>query len=117
MARKVQRDKEWNELQRLKTENKKLRTRISKLRKVIKNIDIEHYQFVQDLLNSENFKEEPVQVTKQSLEKQWQCFKCDKGIMRLITISRAGEPYYFRKCDHCTNKTKMKKYTNEVSGV
>lgn len=110
-------EKEWDEIQKLKAENKKLRTQVGKLRKVIKNIDIEHYQFVQDLLNSENFKDNPVKITKKELEKQWQCYECESGVMRLVTIHRVGEPYYFRKCDNCDNRTKMKKYTDEVQGV
>lgn len=114
---KTKRLKEFDELQKLKEENKKLKKQVSKLRKVINNIDIDHYNFVYDLLNSESFKEKPKKTAEKELEKKWYCFKCENGIMRLAIIHRAQEPYYFRKCDCCENKTKMKKYTEDVEGV
>lgn len=119
MGRKTHnRDKEYDEMQRIKQENKKLREQIGKLRKVIKNIDIEQYNFVQDLLNSETFEEDNTQkIAQKKLEKKWECFTCGKGVMRLITLNRAGEPYYMRKCDKCDNRTKLKKYTNDVEGA
>lgn len=124
MGRKnANRDKDYDEVQKLKQENKQLRTRVRKLHKVIKNIDIEHYKFVQDLLNSQNFNEEGIVKTKsrgdmqKELEMKWLCFDCEKGIMRLTVINKAGEPHYFRRCEHCDKKTKMKKYTSETEGV
>ena len=110
--------KETSDNQRLKHENKKLKKQISKLRKVINSIDIQHYNFVQDLLNSQSFKDDTNDNrVKEKLEKQWECFQCDEGIMRLIMLHRAGEPYYLRKCDKCEHKTRMKKYEDGVEGV
>lgn len=109
--------KEQDQLQKVIEENQRLKKQISKLRKVIKNIDIEHYQFVQDLLNSKTFKENPIKTTKKELEKQWECHQCSEGIMRLIIVHKLREPYYFRKCDNCTNKTKLKKYDDSIKGA
>lgn len=116
MAKKTH-NKEFTDNQRLKEENKRLRTQVSKLRKVINNIDMSHYSFVQDLLNSKDFEAKPAKVTKEEVEKKWQCFNCEDGIMRLLTFSKMGDPYYMRKCDSCDHKTKVKKYTEDVKGV
>ena len=53
----------------------------------------------------------------EELEKIWSCYECEQGVMKLVILNRAGEPYYIRKCNHCDNKTKMKKYTEEITGV
>ena len=59
----------------------------------------------------------PIQTTRYEIEKKWCCFECEDGIMRMVLIGRAGEPYYFRKCDQCGHKTKMKRHTEGVEGV
>lgn len=120
MGRKGHRkDKEWDEIQRLKVDNKKLRGQISKLRKVISRLDFEQYHHVKELLESQQKqnKKATKQQQKQEMEARWRCYECEEGTMRLVVIHRVGEPYYFRKCDHCDNKTKMKKMTEEVEGV
>lgn len=110
--------KEQDKLQKMLAENKRLKAQVSKLRKVIKNIDIEHYKFVQDLLNSDKFVDNTAEIELQKkLEEKWACFTCGKGVMRLVMLNRAGIPHYIRKCDICDNKTKMKKYTEDVEGV
>lgn len=114
---KTKRIKEFDDIQKLKNDNKKLRIQVSKLRKVIKNIDLDHYNFVKDLLESDNFNETPIKVTNKKLEEKWSCYKCDSGILRLIIVNKCGEPYYFRKCDYCENKTKTKKYNEDIKGV
>lgn len=113
-------DKEYDEIQKLKSENKRLKLQVSKLRKVAANIDRHHYTFVQDLLDSEDMQEDTkaaeVQIQRK-MEDKWGCHLCGKGVMRLVILHRAGEPYYIRKCDHCDNKTKLKKYTDDIEGV
>lgn len=119
MGKSYNGDKEWNELRRTKEENKKLRRQNNKLKKVIKNIDIQHYEFVQDLIESQESEDDnhTKKVTQEKLEENWKCHKCDNGIMRLITINRAGNPFYFRRCDSCDNKTKMQRFNEDVEGV
>lgn len=117
MKRRNYNKKEQDQLQKIRQENTKLKKQVAKLRKVINNIDIEHYKFVQDLLNSETFKKKSAPAIQEELEKKWACHQCEEGVMRLIILHRAGEPYYTRKCDSCSNKTKMKRYTEGVEGV
>lgn len=110
-------DKEESDLQKLKAENQTLKRQVSKLKKVINNIDMDHYSFVQDLLNSKDFNDTPIKNTKKEVEKKWSCFKCEEGIMRLMTFSKMGELNYLRKCDCCDNRTKAQPYTEDVEGV
>ena len=119
MARKQRQGREWDDYQKLKAENKKLKGQVSKLRKVISRLDFEQYTNLKELIDSHERQDSALveQQKKQELENKWNCYECGSGVMRLVIIHRAGEPYYIRKCDHCDNKTKMKKYTDEVEGV
>lgn len=111
--------KEWDEIQKLKSENKKLRKENNKLRKVISNVDMERYSFVQDLLVSLDYDEQnkDLKVIEENAEKKWKCYDCLEGLLRLIILFKSGEEFYFRKCDCCNKKTKLKKYTKNVVGL
>lgn len=108
--------KEFDEVQKLKHENKKLRRENSKLRKVIKNVDFERYSFVQDLLTSVDYENDKESI-KQTLEEKWKCYKCGIGILRLIILFKMNKEHYFRKCDNCGKRTKLKEYTKTVEGI
>lgn len=120
MGRKTHtKDRDWDEATKLKVENKRLRNQVSKLRKVISRLDFEQYAHVRDLLEAHE-KEDVKEVSKRekiSLEEKWKCYHCDDGVLRLVMFHRMGKPYYFRKCDGCTHRTKMKPYNEEVEGV
>ena len=118
--RKGGKEKEFTEIQKLKEDNKKLRAQISKLRNLVKNIDANHYEFVNDLMSSDRFNPKTKETKKQlrqKIEEQWKCHECDDGIMRLVVMHRVGEPWYLRKCDCCLHKTKLKKYNEEITGA
>jgi len=112
-------DKDLKEVQLLKEENKKLRRQVRKLRSVISNLDLRQYEFVNDLLKKQT--KENKTCTERSrqkkLEAKWACFECGKGILRLIVLTRLDGTMYFRRCDHCENKTRLKVFTDEVVGV
>lgn len=112
---KKEKDNSW----KLQEENKRLKKQISKLRKVISRLDFEQYQNVREIVEAQERQDEEFikDQRQKSLEERWKCFKCEDGVMRLLVVHRAGNPYYLRKCDCCTNKTKMKKYTDEVEGA
>jgi hypothetical protein len=115
---KSRRLKEWDEVQKLKEEVKKLRRENSKLRKVVSNVDMERYSFVQDLLVSLDYEENnQLKKVEKSLEQKWKCHDCTTGLLRLIILFKAGEEFYFRKCDCCNKRTKLKKYTEGVQGL
>lgn len=111
--------KEWDEIQRLKNENKKLRRENSKLRKVVSNVDMERYSFVQDLLTSLDYDkyDQDLKQVEKSLANKWKCHDCDTGMLKLVILFKAGEEYYFRKCSECSKRTKLKKYTKDVEGI
>ena len=50
---------------------------------------------------------------------KWTCKVCKRGHLKLIIINRHDGQYYFRSCidKDCKNRTKMKKYTEDVEGV
>lgn len=120
MGRKTH-NKDWvdSEIKKHKAENTKLRRQVSKLRKVISRIDLDHYQFIKDLLESQEKQDQDFsqEQKKKGLENRWKCYDCEDGILRLVTVMKAGEPYYLRKCDSCGKKTKTKKYTEDIEGV
>ena len=47
-------------------------------------------------------------------ERSWECYKCDDGTLRLIIINKRNEEWYFRSCNNCKNRTRMKKYKKGV---
>jgi len=119
MKRTHKNDKELKEVQCLKQENKKLRRQVRKLRKVISKIDIEQYEFIKDLMESQA-KEDSLparKAEKEQLEKKWECHNCEDGILRIFVFNRKDGCFYLRKCDVCGKRTKMQKFTDHVEGV
>lgn len=117
--RKPANDKELKEVQWLRRENQKLRKNIASLRKQLSRIDVDRYQHVCEIL--EEYDNEPETFDPkeklETLKKRWECHDCKEGILKLIMVSKLGEPYYFRKCTSCSKKTKLKKYTEDVEGI
>jgi hypothetical protein len=112
-------DKEIKEVQRLKRENQVLRKQISSLRKQLSRVDVDRYQNVCELLESHDKQYEELETKNklEDLKKKWECFECHEGFLKLILVSKMGEPYYFRKCNNCGKKTKLKHYNDSVEGV
>lgn len=110
--------KELELVDRLKHENKKLKVEVKRLRKELDKNKI-HYESVTDLLEQQVVEE--IQISKKSSKesalKRWKCHKCEFGIMKLMIIPRPDGPHYLRKCTDCDNRTKLKKYTEDVEGI
>lgn len=110
--------KEYELLDKLKHENKKLKTEVKRLRKELDKNRI-HYENITDLLEQQASEE--IQVSKKEerseLLKRWKCHCCEFGIMKLIIIPRPDGPRYLRKCTECDNRTRLKKYTEDVEGI
>lgn len=117
--RKSSKDKELKETQRLKREVQMLRKQISSLRKQLSRIDVDRYQNVCELLQAHDRQEEEAQnINKlEDLRKKWECFECEGGFLKLVLITKVGEPFYFRRCSNCGKKTRLKKYTDDVEGI
>lgn len=66
-------------------------------------------------LNLEQIKEEKVN-SFQDLQKKWQCFQCEVGILKMVIIPRGDGNSYFRQCSNpkCRHRTDMKEYTEAV---
>lgn len=111
-------DKDFDELQKLKEQLRKARRTISGLRKVISRVDMEQYSFVKDFMEAHDCDmTAPIEKDMRQAEQRWQCYECGEGILKLITIFKVGVPHYFRKCSECENKTKLKRYTDDVEGI
>jgi septal ring factor EnvC (AmiA/AmiB activator) len=112
-------DKEYSEIQRLKHENRELKRSLSRLRKQLDRVDLEQYENIKELVEIQAEEERARDHTKdlESLKQRWVCHKCQGDYLRIIIISRRDGVHYFRKCGSCPNRTKVKKYTNEVEGI
>jgi len=51
-----------------------------------------------------------------TMKKKWCCYKCEKGIMKFITIPRGETTHYLRKCSNpkCDNRTELKELIDGV---
>lgn len=100
--RRMQRgEKEYDELQQLKHENKKLKRQNARLRKLLDRVDLGRYEEVKE--------EETVER-----DEAWRCFDCGKGTLRLKTFELRDGMRYYRECDVCEKRTKVQRYTKEV---
>jgi hypothetical protein len=111
--------KEYDELQKLKHENQKLKKQVAALRKQITRIDIDRYENLKHLIDKYDNLENKASIKKEKdkLKQKWQCFDCKTGIMYVYTTFRVDGQHYYRKCNNCNNKTKLKPYTANVEGL
>lgn len=113
-------DKELDTLQRLKHENAKLKRDIAALRKQLDRIDYTRFQNLVDLVDKQSKEDKALENAqkKEKLKKKWGCHHCGKGILliKLFDHPLKGVQYW-RKCNLCPHKTKMKPYSSEVEGV
>jgi len=112
-------NKELDEILKLKRENQTLRRQMSKLQKQLSRISLDEHQHIKELLDSQEKenKELVEQVDKEKLLRRWLCHKCKQDYIKLIVLHRPDGTYYFRRCPNCGNKTKIKKYNENVEGV
>lgn len=112
MARRKYSDREYDDLDRLKYENKKLKRQISALRKQISRLDIDRYNNVKELLEKQANEDmhEYIEKEKENAEKKWRCWTCGQGVLRPVRMHRRDGSFYYRKCDNekCDNRTKTK---------
>ena len=119
MKRKNLNKKEQDQLQRLQRENEKLKRTIQSLRKQMARIDINQYQNLKEIIESQEdfYSFEDKQEELKKLKDKWKCKECDKDILRLIIVPRLDGSFYFRRCQNCGHKTKLKKYTEDIEGI
>lgn len=102
--------KEFTEIQKLKEENKSLKRQIAQLRKLVSRLDVDRLDTVKDIL----LEEEVSKKTIEKIEEKWRCFECNKGKLEMHTINRLDGLHYYRKCNLCNNRTRLKKWTPDV---
>jgi DNA-directed RNA polymerase subunit M/transcription elongation factor TFIIS len=111
-------DKDLDELIKVKKENQMLRRQMSKLQKQVSRLSLDEHQHIKELLDSQDKenKELAKHIDKEQLLRRWLCHKCKEDYIKLIILQRVDGMYYFRRCPSCGNKTKLKKYTDSVVG-
>lgn len=120
MGKNTRGEKERSREQELKFENAKLRREISSLRRQIARLDLDRYSHIRDIVEEHLLLEEDTKDSNrifQSLKATWACYDCNKGYLEIKTYSKAGAPWYYRKCTNCAKRTKSKAYYEGVKGI
>lgn len=107
-------DREYELVDRLKKENSELKRTNTKLRRENDRLSAHHdkYKTLQEMVHKQNHEERRVEQTK----KDWTCFECGKGTMKLHLFPRRDGTFYYRRCSikECGHQTTMKRHTKEV---
>jgi len=111
--------KEQDQLQRLQRENEKLKRTIQSLRKQMSRIDIDQYQNLREIIESQDDYDSAAdrQIDLDKLKRRWECHGCGKDFLRLIVVPRIDGMFYFRRCPTCLHKTKLKRYSENIEGI
>jgi hypothetical protein len=109
-------DKEYSLIQKQRYEIEKLKRENKRLTKQLNKYDLNHHVELHDILEESYEKEE--QITREQLEEnlkeKWRCFECKEGSLKIVIINRIDGLYYFRKCENCPKRTKLKKYNENI---
>jgi cell division septum initiation protein DivIVA len=120
LAKSTRGSKEFSREQKLHHENRKLKQENARLRKQLARIDLDRYDTIREMLEEHDTREEAVESSHQiveTLRKTWTCNKCSEGHLEIILYNKIADTWYYRKCTHCTHRTKSQKYTPEVKGI
>lgn len=105
--------REHDQLQTLKNENRALKRQIASLRKQLARTDIDQYENLKSLVEKEKrVKTKKNVITDLEKEaKRWECWECKAGVLFRIPVFRRDGEFYFRMCNNCKNRTRLKKAT------
>lgn len=106
-------DREFDDIQRLKHENKELRRKVAKLQKEMRRLN-DRYSNLDDLVQEQY---EETEQSNDDLKKKWQCHACKSDYLRIVIFNRPDGTFYFRKCGSCINRTKLQRYSEKVEGI
>lgn len=111
--------KEFSKEQKLAKENKALKRELSKLRKEFARLDLDRFTNVSQMIAEayQEGQEEAGQDVINVLKKQWECKECPGGFLEIIIYNKISEPWYYRKCSCCPNRTKSQKYNPSIQGI
>lgn len=111
MGKKFKNDKEFDFIDRLKHENKKLKQQLKSLRKMLDRYEMAEQK---GLLQADGIiipsqKREREEV----LSERWACYRCEKGVLHLVTLGNR----YYRQCSNCSHHTKSQPWNSNVEGI
>ena len=111
--------KDQSTLQKANREIKMLKRQLSRLKKVISRIDMDDYNNIQEAREAQlrERKELKKENKKVDESERWSCFSCKEDYLRLVIYQKVNEPYYFRRCPYCGNRTKSQKFDDSVEGI
>jgi len=109
MRRRRYANSETELLQKLKSENQRLKRERDALRKQLARVDLNQFQNLKETIDSYDRKDQEAEDRD-----NWECWTCRKGVIRLAIIERRNGAIYNRVCDNCGHKTKFKKYSDKV---
>jgi hypothetical protein len=106
-------------IHKLTRDNEKLKKTISSLRKNLSRLDVDRYAQFKELLDSQDSAQNDSDKLYEldRLKKKWTCKVCEKDYLKLLLVHRPDGVFYYRKCQNCDHKTRLKKYTDDVKGV
>jgi predicted RNase H-like nuclease (RuvC/YqgF family) len=121
MKRRKLSDGEYDQVQRLRNENKKLKHQISQLRKQMSRIDVDRFQNLKEVIEAQERQDrvEQQEAEDKALAQKWECWECKQGTLRLTVLERLDGVFYYRKCDTqgCRKRTKLQRYNKDVEGL
>ena len=115
-SRRIRDGKEFDELQRVKHENQKLKKEISALRKQLVRIDYTRFQNLKELVDKQHKEELHLENSNKNerLKEKWRCHECGKGCLYIKIFDHPVKGVlYWRSCNLCDHKTAMKPYDKE----
>ena len=82
-------------------------------------MDVEEYNNIQEAKEAQTRERKELQKDCIKIDEsaKWRCFTCDDEYLRLVIYGKVHEPYYFRRCPNCGNRTKGKKFSSNVKGL
>lgn len=141
MRKNTRGHKEYTKEQSLKHEGKELRSHIKELeaqvreqgkeitrlrrqsagsRKQLARMDLDRHAYVTEIVQEHLVDEQESidsTVLLEKMKSKWSCHKCQGGQLEIILYSKMGQPWYFRQCSGCSNRTESKPHHPGVEGI
>lgn len=111
--------KDQSALQKAHREIKMLKRQLNRMKKLISRMDMDDYMNIQEAREAQLRERKELKQENKTIDdiERWKCFSCKEDHLRLIIYQKVDEPYYFRRCPTCSNRTKGKKFDDTVEGI
>ncbi len=104
-------DQQQTRIRQLSNENKQLAKEVKKLHKQMQKVKD---GWCPTCLSKSTEDKMPKKIANLDKVKDWQCFKCENGTLRLFKYDRMSQTWYFRRCSSCEYRTRGKPWSDEV---